>query len=79
MIFYILVCLVAQEEVIKVVFQGLKVATSKLENCQKMAKAENCIEIPTLMDYIWSLEHDLRLIQVGDEIGSFLLQRKEIG
>ncbi|CAL1351953.1 unnamed protein product [Linum trigynum] len=35
-IIYILVCLVSQEEVIKVVFQSLKVATSKLENCQNL-------------------------------------------
>ncbi|CAL1366499.1 unnamed protein product [Linum trigynum] len=78
-IIYTLVCLVAQEDVIKVVFQSLKVATSKLENCQKISKAENCVEIPTLKAYIWSLENDLGLFQVGGERGSFLLQRKGIG
>ncbi|CAL1383227.1 unnamed protein product [Linum trigynum] len=45
---YPMVCLMDSNDVIKVVFQGLKVATSKLENCQKMTKAENCSVRPTL-------------------------------
>ncbi|CAL1394800.1 unnamed protein product [Linum trigynum] len=43
-----MVCSVDSDDVIKVVFQGLKVATSKLENCQKMVKSGNCFVKPTL-------------------------------
>ncbi|CAL1394502.1 unnamed protein product [Linum trigynum] len=43
-----MVCFMGPEDVIKVVFQVLKVATLKLENCQKMTKAENCSVKPTL-------------------------------
>ncbi|CAL1379290.1 unnamed protein product [Linum trigynum] len=45
---FLMVCFEDPEDVIKVIFQGLKVATSKLENCQKMAKAGNCFLKPTL-------------------------------
>ncbi|CAI0464940.1 unnamed protein product, partial [Linum tenue] len=63
-------------DVIKVVFQGLKVATSKLENCQKMAKAENCFVKPTLelnsrsMDLIRDqrlLQHETRYVYIPRE------------
>ncbi|CAL1401815.1 unnamed protein product [Linum trigynum] len=43
-----MVCFMDPEDVIKVIFPVLKVATLKLENCQKMAKAENCFVKPTL-------------------------------
>ncbi|CAL1353524.1 unnamed protein product [Linum trigynum] len=45
-----MICFLDPDDVIKVVFQCLKVATSKLENCQKqkIAEAENCFVKPTL-------------------------------
>ncbi|CAL1410715.1 unnamed protein product [Linum trigynum] len=74
-----MICFVKPDDVIKIVFQDLKVATSKLENCQKMAKAENCFVKPTLelnsrsMDLI----RDQRLLQ--HETRNVYLPREGIG
>ncbi|CAL1363310.1 unnamed protein product [Linum trigynum] len=74
-----MVCFVDPEDVFKVVFQGLKVAISKMENCQKMAKAENCFVKPTLELNSRSME----LIQVQslpqNETRYVYVQREGIG
>ncbi|CAL1369585.1 unnamed protein product [Linum trigynum] len=74
-----MVCFMDPEDVIKVVFQVLKYATSKLENCQKMVKSGNCFVKPTLelnsrsMDMI----RDHRLLQ--HENRNVYLPREGIG
>ncbi|CAL1400308.1 unnamed protein product [Linum trigynum] len=62
---FLMVCFMDPEDVIKVVFQVLKVATSKLENCQKMAKAGNCFVKSTLELSSRSMDpiRDQRLLQ----------------
>ncbi|CAL1413195.1 unnamed protein product [Linum trigynum] len=71
-----MVCFVDPDDVIKVVFQGLQVATSKLENCQKMVKSGNCFVKPTLeldsrsMDLIQDQrlpQHETRYVYVQRE------------
>ncbi|CAL1381933.1 unnamed protein product [Linum trigynum] len=78
-VMFSMVCLVEPDDVIKVVFQGLKVATSKLENCQKMVKSGNCFVKPNLelnsrsMDMI----RDQRLLQ--HETRNVYLPREGMG
>ncbi|CAL1406139.1 unnamed protein product [Linum trigynum] len=74
-----MVCFVDPDDVIKVVFQGLKFATSKLENCQNLVKAETVFKKPTLELHSRSMDEILVQRLIPHESRYVLLQRHGIG
>ncbi|CAL1358691.1 unnamed protein product [Linum trigynum] len=74
-----MVCFVDPYDVIKVFFQGLKVATSKLENCQNLVKAETVFKKPTLELHSRSMDEIRVQRLIPHESRYVLLQRHGIG
>ncbi|CAL1357406.1 unnamed protein product [Linum trigynum] len=74
-----MVCFVDPDDVIKVVFQGLKVAISKLENCQNIVKAETVFKKLTLELHSRVMDEIRVQRLIPHESRYVLLQRHGIG